>query len=219
MIQALIFDFDGLIIDTETPWYEAYRQVYEEEHDVELPLELWGKVIGTTFTDFNPYTYLIENAKTEVDLEQIKKLTRARHTELMKGQSLRPGVEQYVHDAKAAGYKLGLATSSTRQWVDRVMTDFDLLRSFDVIVTADDVTRVKPDPELYIKAMGRLQVKASEVIVFEDSLNGLRAAKAAGATCVVVPNQVTSFMDFQKHDLRIDSMSQKTLQQVVTAVT
>ena len=214
MIKAVIFDFDGLIIDTETPWYEAYKEVFSSYH-IELPVEIWAECIGTTFHVFNPMDYLEERLGRAVDRDEIKKETKTRYSDKMKGQNVRPGVVNYLKEAKNEGLRIGLASSSTRNWVESYLSEHELNQYFEVINTSDDVSKVKPDPELYINTMTSLQVEGNETVVFEDSLNGLRAAKAAGAHCVIVPNQVTAFMPFENYDLRLGSMAEMPLREVI----
>lgn len=206
-IKAVIFDFDGLIIDTETPWYEAYKKVYQQ-YGVDLSLEIWGACVGSSFDEFDPHEYLEEQLGRSVDRKQVDKETRAEYDRFIKDQGVRPGVINYLKEAKQLGLSIGIASSSKRKWIEPYLDQYKLTEYFDTIVTADDVEKVKPDPELYNKAMNIFQVTGNETIVFEDSLNGLRAAKAAGAYCVIVPNRVTSIMPFEKYDMRLSSMDE-----------
>jgi putative hydrolase of the HAD superfamily len=217
MIRAVIFDFDGLIIDTESPWYEAYRTVYLK-YDVELPLEVWAQCIGTSFDVFDPIQYLRERSKQTIERGEILQQTRQLYHSLMKETTIRPGVRQYLSDASEMGLHIGLASSSRREWIESYLGKHDLRDYFEAISTSDDVTKVKPDPELYLRTMHSLQVSGEETIAFEDSLNGLRAAKGAGAFCVVVPNQVTSFMNFATHDLRLVSMEEMSIHRVIESL-
>lgn len=214
MIKAIIFDFDGLIIDTETAWYHAYKEVFSQ-YGVNLPLEVWGACIGTTFDAFNPMDYLENESGRTVDRDLIRRETGKLHKQLMSGQSIRPGVLNYLETAKELGLSVGLATSSQRSWIDAYLSKFQLAEYFDSMITADDVSRVKPDPELYLRAMDSLRVSGEEAVAFEDSLNGLTAAKKAGAFCVIVPNPVTSFMPFQNYDMRLSSMDEMELPDVL----
>jgi putative hydrolase of the HAD superfamily len=217
MIKAIIFDFDGLILDTETPWFYAYKEMFEEL-GAQLPLDVWAKVIGTNFDHFHPLDYLEQQIKQKVDRVQFERQAEERHAALVQTMMVRPGVEQYLQAAQRLGLRVGLASSSSRAWVETYLIKYNLLRYFEVIRTKDDVVRVKPDPELYLQALEHLDVKNSEAVVFEDSLNGLRAAKAAGIYCVVVPNTVTSQLPFAMHDLRLNSMEDMTLEDILDKV-
>jgi putative hydrolase of the HAD superfamily len=215
MIKAVIFDFDGLILDTETPWFHAYREMFEEL-GAQLPLEEWAKVIGTNFDHFNPIDYLEQQIKKKIDRAQFVRQAGEKHVAFVQTMMVRPGVVNYLQAAQRLGLRIGLASSSSRSWVETYLHKYDLYSYFEVIRTKDDVAQVKPDPELYLQALEHLGVKNTEAIVFEDSLNGLRAAKAAGIYCVVVPNEVTSQLDFLMHDLRLASMEDMTLEDILS---
>lgn len=217
MIKAVVFDFDGLIIDTETPSYHAFRQVYEN-YGLNLDVETFSRCIGTTFDAFNPYTYLEEQLGRKLDLTAMERDVMKIFNKLVEKQSLRPGVIDYLTTAHNNGLQIGLATSSPHSWIAPLLDRFGLWKYFNSITTADDVARVKPDPELYVKSLDKLGVSGKEAIAFEDSLNGLRAAKAAGMHCVVVPNPVTAHFPFQQHDLLIRSMEEKSLPEVIALV-
>jgi len=112
-----------------------------------------------------------------------------------------------LRDATERGLLLGVASSSRGSSVLPYLRQFSLAELFDVVVTADDVTEVKPSPELYLLAARRLGVDPASVVAFEDSARGVRAAKAAGAFCVAVPHVLTRSHDFDQADLRLDSMA------------
>ncbi len=214
MIKAVVFDFDGLIIDTETPWYDAFREIYGE-HGVELPLEVWAQCVGTSHDVFDPYDYLEQCIGKPINRDELRRRISDKHAEMMEGRTIRPGVEHYLRSAKSLGLNIGLASSSTLQWVERFLKQFDLLHYFQCIRTADGVKKVKPDPELYVQALECLGVSAGEAVAFEDSPNGARAAKSAGMRCVIVPNPVTAALAFDQYDLRLESMADMELQQVI----
>lgn len=217
MIKAIVFDFDGLVIDTETPAYEAFRDVYLT-YGVELSLNTYAQCIGTSFAVFNPFNYLVEQLGSEVDMETVKRQVDERHHMLLEQATLRPGVLEYLNDAREGGLRIGLATSSPLSWINPYFDRFELRPYFDSITTADEVANVKPDPELYLKSLEKLNVSGNEAIAFEDSLNGLRAAKAAGLHCTVVPNPSTRHFPFENHDLKLESMDEMSLADVIRRI-
>ena len=209
MIRALIFDFDGLILDTESPEYQSWQEIYAE-HACSLPLSKWGQLVGTANT-FDPYAYLAEQSGRAVDRPSLQAKHRARVEELIESLSPLPGVEDYIADAKRLGLRLGVASSSRRDWVEGHLTRLGLVQHFDAITCADDVERVKPDPALYLKAAERLGVAPSLAVALEDSPNGALAAQRAGIYCVTVPNALTQQLVFAAGDMRLSSMDSLSL--------
>ena len=190
--QALIFDFDGTILDTETHEFRRWEALYRE-HGRELRLSDWQRGIGT-WDAFDPWLGL----PGEVRARQAE-VHAALHTDILsdiEAAELRPGVKNVLESAQAAGLRLALATSSDRAWVTRWLSQHGLLALFEVLATRNDVARVKPDPELYTLAVSRLGLRPEACLAVEDSLNGATAALAAGVPVVVVPNDVTETQPF-----------------------
>ena len=133
-------------------------------------------------------------------------------------QQLLPGVERYLAEARRLGLKTAIASSSRSNWVMDHLERFGIDEHFDAILCREDVSRTKPDPELYQKALERLSVPAAETIAFEDSANGIRAAKAAGLFCVAVPNPLTADLDLTDADLQLESLEAVTLPALVKRV-
>ncbi|HLS08304.1 HAD family hydrolase [Lentibacillus sp.] len=216
MIKGIIFDFDGLILNTETILYEALNAIFTD-HGSELPVSKWQEQIGT-HTGFSPFSYLEELTGHRVDHQDLEaRLESDLHSSLLK-EKARPGVEDYLITAKELGLKLGLGSSSNYEWVSKYLKNLNLLHYFDCIRTAEDVEAVKPNPALYIQAAKCLGLQTAECLVFEDSANGAIAAKHAGARCVIVPNDITRDLDFCPVDYRLDSMADKELEAVLDIV-
>jgi len=207
MIKAIIFDFDGTILDTETPDFECWQAVFSE-HGSELEREVWCQVVGTTWDHFNPFDYLETKIGRQIDRDSVQQLHRKKFHEMIATKVPLPGVESALATAQELGLRLAVASSSRLDWVDGHLRRLGLRDHFEVIRTADDVEKVKPDPALYLSALKGLGVNAHEAIAFEDSVNGVKAAKAAGIYCVAIPNSVTYHMDFQHADHRINSLTE-----------
>ncbi|WP_418789113.1 HAD family hydrolase [Priestia megaterium] len=212
MIKVVVFDFDGLIIDTESVWYEVYREMLEDR-GVDLPIATFASYVGTDATAL--YDYLLQQFNNEFTKEELAQESLRRHQEKMKSLVAREGVAEYLAEAKELGLKIGLASSSYRDWVTAFLKELDLLHYFEVIQTRDDVEKVKPDPALYRNAIEKLGVEPSEALAFEDSSNGAKAAMAAGLRCVIVPNPLTKHLSFERYHLHIESMKEKSLKEVI----
>lgn len=212
-MNAIIFDFDGLIVDTESIWYEAFRLVFQR-YDYELTIDEFALCIGTSDD------VLFDHLKKKISFtkESVIKEAEGIYRDQLQHVKLRDGVLEYLGTAKKLGLKIGLASSSNRNWVESFLNRFGIMNYFDVIKTSDDVANIKPDPELYVAAIEGLKSAPEETIAFEDSKNGLMAALAAGLSVVVVPNQVTSHLDFEGHRLRLDSMADMQLQELIQAI-
>ncbi|MFC4601841.1 HAD family hydrolase [Cohnella hongkongensis] len=215
-LKAVVFDFDGTLMDTETGAYEAISSIYAE-HGQELALDTWAVCIGTQGA-FDPYEELQRRTGKTLDRDELHQLFRTRHVEYLKNAPLRPGVVERLEEARRLGWRIGLASSSDLAWIEGHLRDQGIRDYFEVIRSSDDVKRVKPDPELYLLAVEALGVKPGEAVAIEDSMNGLRAAKAAGLWGLAVPNGVTKQMDFSEADLIVDGLDRTTFEQVQATI-
>jgi HAD superfamily hydrolase (TIGR01509 family) len=207
MIRAIIFDFDGLIIETERPSYQSWQEVYLS-FGQPLPFSTWSVIIGTTRGGFNPRLELERLVGSEVDWEVVEPRRRASENALIEAQPILPGVEAYLRASKHMGLKTGLASNSSRRWVIGHLTRIGLVDYFEYICTADDVERLKPDPESYQSVLHGLGVEADEAIALEDSPIGISAAKAAGLYSVAVPNEMTRQLSLVQADFRLESLAE-----------
>lgn len=214
MIKGIIFDFDGLIFDTETIQYHVLNNIFLENGS-KLPLTRWQEEIGT-YTGFMPFEYLEELINRKLDHQEMEMKFQDTFHKLLLNEKARPGVEEYLKEANELGLKIGLASSSNFQWVSSHLKNLNLYEYFQCIKTSDDVEFVKPDPTLYLEAAKSLGLDAEECLVFEDSANGAIAAKRAGMRCVIVPNVVTEAMEFCEIDHRMKSMSDMGLKELLS---
>ncbi len=216
MIRALVFDFDGLILETETPSYDTWAEIYKE-HGQELPMDLWHGYIGTD-TGFDPAGHLAALVGEGFDREATQMRRDARKTELIAALDVMAGVREYVADAKRLGLRLAVASSSSRWWVLGHLERLRLHAEWDAVLTRDDVARTKPAPDLYLAAVEALGVAPGEAVAFEDSRNGIAAAKDAGLLCVAVPNALTAAMDLSRADLRLASLAETPLERLLAVL-
>jgi HAD superfamily hydrolase (TIGR01509 family) len=214
MIRALIFDFDGVILETEGPSYLSWVEVYQSFGQM-LPFSAWSRNIGTTRGDFDPHLELERQLSRAVDWEPVESRRQASESALIEAQSILPGVEAYLSDARRLGLKIGLASSSSCGWVIGHLTRLGLLEWFDCICAADDVKNIKPDPELYLYVLHQLDVRAGEAIALEDSPIGIRAAKSAGVFCVAIPNPLTNHLPLSEADFQLGSLAEMPLEQLL----
>jgi HAD superfamily hydrolase (TIGR01509 family) len=209
LIRALIFDFDGLILETEEPIFRSWKEVYEA-HGVPLPFELWVKTVGSSNQEFPPQLRLEESLGRQLTQDEIDSRV-ARRMELVLAEPVRPGVVDLARAAREDGMKVGVASSSSRDWVMGHLARLGIVDLFDCLRCRDDVEHVKPEPDLYLAGLDCLGVTAAEAVAIEDSPNGVMAAKRAGLRCVAVPNRITVGLDLSKADLRLSSLADVTL--------
>ncbi len=215
MIKALIFDFDGLILDTETPEYEAWHDIYLELGQ-DLTLETWGQIVGgMAASDFRPLPYL--QTLTGRDLTPLNLSVRASERNLACILALPPlpGVLATLRAARRLGLRLAVASSSPHRWVDGHLNRLGMTHFFEVIKCADDVSHTKPEPDLYLSVLETLGVSPLEAIAFEDSPNGVVAARRAGIFVVAIPNPVTAQLKIVGENLRLNSLASLNLDQLL----
>lgn len=216
MLKALLFDFDGTLVDTESVEFRAWEKTFLE-HDVKLALERYGVGVGT-LEGFDPLDELELLLGRKIDREGVNEQRRALEFELLASEVLRPGVHEYLEDARELGLKVAIVSSSSDDWIEGNLSRLERSHGWECIVAANgDVARAKPAPTLYLEALERLDVAAHEAVAFEDSANGARAARAAGIFCVAVPNPITAHLDVQG-DLNLGSFEELPLARLLEVV-
>ena len=213
-MKLVVFDFDGLILDTEVPEYNAWQEIYGE-HGHALPFETWAQCIGTAADAFDPCADLAERAGRALDAAALRRRHQARTDALIAGQPVLPGVVELLDEAGAMGLTLAVASSSGRPWVEGHLERLGLLDRFHTLRCREDVERVKPDPALYQAVLDATGVRAADAVALEDSPNGVLAAKRAGLACVAVPNALTARLDLGGADVRLASLADLPLAQLL----
>ena len=217
MIRAVIFDFDGLIVDTETPALRSWQEIFEE-YGQELTMDWWAQFVGRGESG-GTTEHLEQLVGRTLDADALRARRRIRHVEMVEAQPILPGVEDRIAEAKALGIKLGVASSSPRGWVGGHLERLGLIHNFHTVRCRDDadVGVGKPDPAVYLAALRDLDVAADEAIALEDSPRGVEAARRAGVFTIALPNGITRRMGDAGADLTLVSMADMTLEQMVRA--
>jgi HAD superfamily hydrolase (TIGR01509 family) len=215
MIQALIFDFDGLILDTESPEVGLWQDLYTQ-YGQEFPVDEWVRiVVGSTVANFNPLARLERLTGIPVDqLVRQEEVIRSRQTQLDSLPPL-PGVADMIHAAHPLGLRLAVASSSPHSWVDGALKRLGFYDQFDTVICREDAPRLKPHPDLFLAALTFLHVRPEAAVALEDSPNGVRAAQAAGLRVVGVPNAITSRLGPLPAEIVLGSLSQLNLPQLL----
>ncbi len=216
-VRALIFDFDGLIVDTETADFESWREVYAA-HGATLALDDWVSCIGSAHGAFDPYARLEAVLGRAVDRAAIRGKRRTRYAELAAGLPLLPGVAEYVRDGKRLGLGLAIASNASSSEVAAHLSRLGVADYFDCVSCADGTRPGKPDPAVYLAALASLGVDPERAIALEDSPSGVAAARVAGVFCIAVPSALTAGLDFSAADFVVDSLAEVGLPELLTHI-
>jgi HAD superfamily hydrolase (TIGR01509 family) len=216
LIRAIVFDFDGLILETEGPALESWSEIYRE-HGHEVPMEMWHGFIGSD-RGFEPGDYLAALVGEGFDRAAMQERRDRRKTELIAALDVMEGVREYITDARRLRLRIAIASSSSREWVMGHLERLGIHALWDAVLTSDDVERTKPSPDLYIAAVKALRVAADEAVALEDSPNGIAAAKDAGLWCVAVPNALTRDLDISRADVRVSSLADMPLERLLAVL-
>jgi HAD superfamily hydrolase (TIGR01509 family) len=204
-VRALLLDFDGTMLETESASYGSWRELLAE-HGYELTPETWAAAVGT-LGGVDPLELLEEHLGIEVDRDALEARANRRHREMLLDEPLRPGIEQLIDDARSRGVAVAVVTSASERWVREQLSRLALFADLEHVIAANgDPARAKPDPLLYHEAAGILGVTPDEAVAVEDSPNGVAAAKAAGMQVVAFPNPITASMDLSAADVIVPDL-------------
>jgi len=210
-LQGMLFDFDGLILDTETTIFQAWKEKFNEYGKV-LLLEEWAEILGKSTDHLGPIDGFLKAFPEEDKRNSILQEVKQRESELILQKKPLPGAEDLVIKAKDHGLILGIVSSSDQDWVHSHLKRLGLFNHFDHTSCADEVEIAKPDPALYNLGLKKARLPRERVIVLEDSPNGVLAAKRAGLYCIAVPNQLTGQLPFYSNegdpDLVLESLEE-----------
>ena len=211
--RVVIFDFDGLILDTETVELNLWRKIFSE-HDILFDLESYLKTIGSiTSKTYEPSKILAEVVKNGETPSDIYRKVEKQIIDQLDGEKPLPGVLKTIQTAKSMGIKTAVGSSSTLDWVKPHLVRLGIWNQFDTVVTFEDVNECKPSPEIFLKVLERLDVQPHNAIVLEDSENGVLAARRAGIPVIVIPNEVTKNQVFTGAILKLSTLEDLDLKE------
>jgi HAD superfamily hydrolase (TIGR01509 family) len=217
MIEAVIFDFDGLILQTEMPIFVAWQEEFAAHGGEPLTVEEWSAEIGTV-GGLDVVALLHERATQPVDEAVMHERRRARYLDLIALEQAQPGVAAWLDEADEMGLRVAIASSSRQEWIEPQLVRLGLRDRFEVLSCYGEGISPKPEPDSYLAACAALGVEPAGALAVEDSPNGVRAAKAAGLRCVVVPHAITEMLDLSEADLRLASLADVSLRDAISRV-
>ncbi|HYM68384.1 MAG TPA: HAD-IA family hydrolase [bacterium] len=214
--RAVLFDFDGLIVDTEMPEYLAWQALYARR-GLTFPIASWLKNVGRNDRPFDPFGPFRGEGPASVDAVQAE--WRALYDSIEPSFMVPlPGVVPLLRRLRGHGWRVAIGSSSRRARVASMVERLGLAGQFGAIAGGDEVPLAKPAPDVYLLAARRLEVSPDVCTVLEDSENGVRAAKAAGMRCIAVPSVLTRSLDFSAADAVLDGLERVTLEVLVASV-
>jgi HAD superfamily hydrolase (TIGR01509 family) len=209
-----VFDFDGLILDTEGPVFTAWREEFDAHGCSPLTIDEWAAEIGTVGA-VDLVALIRARATRPVDEDAMHARRRDRRDELLQRETTRPGVHAWLDAADAAGLALAIASSSPLDWVETHLDRLGLRNRFAYLACFGAGLAAKPAPDTYLSACAALGVEPAAAIAIEDSPHGVAAAKAAGLYCIAVPHEITEQLDLSAADLRLTSLADADLRDVL----
>lgn len=217
-IAAVLFDFDGTILDTEWTIYQEVLAIFKSE-GYDLPLEMYAKCVGSSYATWSPQTYLEELSGKVYDWDTINIERDRKIKARLNTLEAMVGVEDSLKECLAQGLRLAVASSSSHDWVESWLEKLNLTHYFETIICREDVKQIKPAPDLFLKAAEALQLHPSECLVIEDSRNGVLAAQSANMRVFAVPNRISIVSDFPNSTTMLNSLTEfkEALQQTVKA--
>ncbi|MFC4991113.1 HAD family hydrolase [Rubritalea tangerina] len=205
--QAVLFDFDGVILDTEWPIYETWLNLFRSEGQ-DLPIETYVQCIGSDFDTWSPEKHLEELTGKSYDWETINPARQIEIRAALENPIALPGVRELMQHLFEENIPTLVVSSSSHDWVDSWLEKLHLTEFVQSSVCKGDAPRIKPAPDLYLEAIRQVQLPADQCLVIEDSLNGTKAAIAAGCQTCVVPSRLTDCLDFSIADRVLGSLKE-----------
>lgn len=206
-IAAVLFDFDGVLVDTEWAIYQSWKRVFEA-HGQHLPLDIYTRCIGSDFATWSPKIHLEELTGMGFDWHALDARRQGEIMAELTHEKPMHGAVELLAKLTTTKIPCAVVSSSSHHWVDGWLEKLGLAGYFKTTVCRGDAPRIKPAPDLFLAAATRLGISPADCLVIEDSRNGLNAAKAAGMAVWVVPNRVTEGLDFAPADQVFRSLAE-----------
>lgn len=216
MNKVIIFDMDGVIVDTEPIYREINKKLYKEL-GAEITLEEQFSFVGNGSRII--WTKVKNKANLKQSVEELMELSKNRKYEYLSkiGSkiTLIRGIEQLLSSLKNNGFSIAMASSSPKKNIEVILNRVKLIDYFQYIVSGEDVVNGKPNPDIFLKAAEKLKAKASDCTVIEDSNNGVTGAKAAGMKCVGFRNLNSGNQDLSKADIILEAFDEEGIGKII----
>ena len=212
-IKAVLFDMDGVVVDSEPYHIQAMREVLLEEMELDIPSEEIGGFCGLNYEE--KIEIIFKKRNLNADIDSLRKKTNERYIQLIKDRIYpKDGLIDLLERLLSENIKISLVTASNRKQTEIIVNRTGTSKYWAFIITGDDVIKRKPDSECYIKAKNKLGLEPKECVVIEDSIPGIEAAKGAGMFCIAIPNDYVKGQDFSKADIIVNSLKEINLDMI-----
>ncbi len=204
MLKAVIFDMDGVIIDSNQYIYDNWNSYFEKKYNITIPKSEFGLRLGESHKHFTQH--FVDNYASGEDAEEIADAIWQRYLDSRHRIELKKGVEHVLKYLHSKRYRVALATGANKEAALHMVERFSIKKYFDYIIAGDEVNRAKPNPEIFLKAAQAIGVAPEKCVVIEDAFMGLKAAKAAGMKCIMVDDAITKEQDHSMADAKIKDL-------------
>lgn len=201
-MKAIIFDMDGVIVDSEPLHFELERSLLEELGG-KITKEEHKSFVGTT--DYHMWSTFKEKFNLKPSVEEMIEMKKERFIENIYRIELVENFQEFMLTLYNEGYPMALASSNNKKAVNAIIKKFDLDRYMELFISGEEVSKRKPDPEIFLTVAEKMKIEPTACLVIEDAYNGVRAAKAAGMKCIGFQNKNSGNQDLSKADLVVEN--------------
>lgn len=202
-IKAIIFDFDGLIVDTENLWYEAFSTLLKKHYNYTLTLETFNLGVGSSGNQL--YKHIEKEINQPINITNLRTQANEYFWDKCLTLKLMDGIPELLTFLEERNIRKVIATSSPLERPTRILDNLGVLEHFEFIISKEDVKESKPSPELFLKAHKNLNLPKENIIILEDSVNGVLAANSANITVYTIPNNITKHSTFPSNTTHLNS--------------
>jgi HAD superfamily hydrolase (TIGR01509 family) len=205
MIKGIIFDMDGVIVDSNQFHYDNWNTHFKKHFNITIAKEDFASRLGESAKDFTKY--FVDKYEINEDYKEVLGEILSYYEKNSKKLKLKEGIIEALPKLKKK-YKIALATGANKEWAMQVVTSLGIVDYFDYIIAGNEVKKAKPEPEIFLRAAEMIKLRPEECVVIEDAAFGILAAKRAGMYCISIPDELTKLQDHSLADIKLNSIKE-----------